>query len=111
MAVTAEQAPAGAGPSAPAGGPGRSISRFLHHRPRTRLFALLGAPAAWLLILYIGALTALLVTSIWRTDPFTSEIVKSFTLDNLKTVFTDSTYVRIALRTIGVAAAVTVIDA
>jgi putative spermidine/putrescine transport system permease protein len=111
VAVTTEQPPAGAAPSATAGGPGRSLSRFLHHRPRTRLFALLGAPAAWLLILYIGALAALLVTSVWTTDPFTSEIVKDFTLDNLRTVFTDSTYVRIALRTVGVAAAVTVIDA
>jgi putative spermidine/putrescine transport system permease protein len=111
MALTADQVPAGAGTPAPAGGPGRWLSRVLHRRPGLRLVALLGAPAAWLLILYIGALAALLVTSVWQTDPFTSEIVRSFTLDNLRRVFTDSTYVRITLRTVGVATAVTVIDA
>jgi putative spermidine/putrescine transport system permease protein len=57
------------------------------------------------------ALVALFVSAFWAIDPFTTEVVKHWNLDNLRTIFQDSTYRNIAARTIGLAAAVTLTDA
>jgi putative spermidine/putrescine transport system permease protein len=44
-------------------------------------------------------------------DPFTTELVRVWNFENFKTLFTEPTYRTIALRTIGIAAAVTITDA
>jgi putative spermidine/putrescine transport system permease protein len=62
-------------------------------------------------LIYIAALVVLFISAFWSVDPFTSETVHSFTLQNFKTLFSDPTYRAIALRTIGIAAAVTLTDA
>ena len=54
---------------------------------------------------------ALFVSAFWSVDPFTSAIVHTWTWSNFDTLIHDSTYRTIALRTIGIAAAVTVTDA
>ena len=77
--------------------------------PRGKLLALLSAPLAWLALAYIGSLTALLITAFYKTDPFTTQIVKEFTLQNFSDLF-DPAYRTVAIRTILVAATVTVID-
>jgi putative spermidine/putrescine transport system permease protein len=64
---------------------------------------------AWLALAYIGSLTALLITAFYKTDPFTTQIVKEFTLQNFSDLF-DPAYRTVAIRTILVAATVTVID-
>ena len=51
------------------------------------------------------------VSSFWSVNPFTTEIQHIWTLDNYRTIFESSAYRTIALRTIGIAAAVTVADA
>jgi putative spermidine/putrescine transport system permease protein len=53
----------------------------------------------------------LFLSSLWSVDSFTGKLVHTWTLDNYKTLVTDPTYRTIALRTIGIAAAVTVTDA
>jgi putative spermidine/putrescine transport system permease protein len=55
----------------------------------------------------------MLVSSFWTSDSFTAEIVHTWSLDQYRTIFNldDPTYLRIALRTIVMAAAVTVTDA
>jgi len=53
----------------------------------------------------------LFISAFWRLDDFTAKIVHSFTLDNFHTLVSEPTYRTIALRTIGIAAAVTVTDA
>ena len=53
----------------------------------------------------------LFVSSLWTVDSFTGNLVHTWTLNNFKTLFSVSTYRTIALRTIGIAAAVTVTDA
>jgi putative spermidine/putrescine transport system permease protein len=68
-------------------------------------------PGAWFVLIYIAALVVLFISAFWRVDPFTSDVVHTFTLQNFKTLFSDPTYRTIALRTIGIAAAVTVTDA
>jgi putative spermidine/putrescine transport system permease protein len=53
----------------------------------------------------------LFVSAFWRVDPFTGDIVHDWGLTNFDTIIHDETYRRIALRTIGIAAAVTLTDA
>ncbi len=49
--------------------------------------------------------------ALWRLDPFTAEVVHDVSLDNFRTLWEDDVYRRITLRTVGLAAAVTVTDA
>jgi putative spermidine/putrescine transport system permease protein len=88
-----------------------ALATTLHRRPGLRLGLLLTPPMLWLGVAYLGALAALFVTSLWGQDPFTGEVVKEWTLDNFRTLFTEDVYRTITLRTIGVAALVTVVDA
>ncbi|MFG1624949.1 ABC transporter permease [Kribbella sp. NPDC049227] len=83
----------------------------LHRHPRVRLGLLLGPPILWLGVAYLGALAALFVTALWSQDSFTGLIEREWTLDSFRTLFTVDVYRTIALRTIGVALLVTVIDA
>ncbi len=89
----------------------RRLSARLARSPRSRLALLLTAPLLWLGLAYVGALAALLVTALWRTNAFTGEIERVWTLDNIRVVVTDPVYRAVTLRTIGVAALVTLIDA
>lgn len=91
-------------------GLGRRISRILHRRPRLRLGVLLTGPLLWLVVAYLGALVALLITSFYSTDPFTTEVVHRLTLQNFHDLWSIPVYRRVALRTVGIALAVTLID-
>ena len=53
----------------------------------------------------------LFISAFWRTDEFTGALVRDWNLDNFRSIFENPTYRTIALRTIGMAAAVTVTDA
>jgi putative spermidine/putrescine transport system permease protein len=96
-------------PSRP--GPGRRLSTFLSTRPWLRLSLLLALPLAWLVVAYLGSLAVLLVAAFWQVDSFTTQVVHTFTLQNFKDLWQIDVYRRITIRTIGVAAAVTVTDA
>jgi putative spermidine/putrescine transport system permease protein len=87
------------------------VSAALFRRPWLRAVLLLSAPGAWFVLIYIAALVLLFISALWRVDSFTGNLVHSWTLDNFKTLFTVPAYRTIALRTIGIAAAVTVTDA
>ena len=89
----------------------RRVSARLSRSPKSRLALLVTAPLLWLGLAYIGALAALLVTALWTTNTFTGDIERVWTLGNVRTVLSDSVYRAVTLRTIGVAALVTVIDA
>ena len=86
-------------------------SSVLHRHPRLRLLLLLAAPMLVLVVVYLGALAVLLLSSVWSTDVFTGDTVKSFTLDNFRDVVNSSTYRTVIVRTVLVAMAVTVICA
>jgi putative spermidine/putrescine transport system permease protein len=64
-----------------------------------------------LVVVYLGALAVLLLSAFWSTDTFTGNVVHSFTLDNFREVVTNDTYRAVTVRTVGVAAAVTVVCA
>jgi putative spermidine/putrescine transport system permease protein len=83
----------------------------LSRRPGLRVGLLLTPPMLWLGVAYLGALAALLITSLWSQNDFTGNIERVWTLDNFRDLFTIDVYRTITLRTIGIAALVTVIDA
>src|SRR5207237_760383 len=98
-----------AGPAGEAGAL-RRLSASLHRRPRVRLGLLLLPPLGWMLVVYLGALALLFATAFWRLDPLTSAIQRTWGLQNFRTLFSDSVYRVITLRTAGIAAAVTLTD-
>jgi putative spermidine/putrescine transport system permease protein len=82
----------------------------MHRHPRTRLASVLGAPLAWLLMIYLVALSALFVTAFWRVD-FGVNVTRIWNLDNFRRLYEDDVYRTVIIRTILVAVLVTVIDA
>jgi putative spermidine/putrescine transport system permease protein len=88
----------------------RPLSRALWRRPRLKLALLLSAPVGWLVVAYLGSLAVLLVSAFWSTDSFTGTIVRRPTADNFTAMFRGEVYRAITLRTVAMAAAVTVID-
>jgi putative spermidine/putrescine transport system permease protein len=88
-----------------------SLGSYLHRHPRLRLAGLLSAPLLWLVVAYLGALAVLLVSAFWTVNGFTGEVVREFSLANFRTIFTEEVYRNVTLRSLGVAAAVTVICA
>jgi putative spermidine/putrescine transport system permease protein len=99
-----------------AGPPGRRVrlrlSAGVWRRPWIKGTGLLAPPAGAFIVIYVGALAVLLVSSFWTVDSFTGKLVHQWTLSNYRLIFsTSEPYLRIAGRTIGIAAAVTVTDA
>jgi putative spermidine/putrescine transport system permease protein len=90
---------------------GRRLSTFFYGHPRLGLGLLLALPIGWLLIGYLGSLFVLLLASMWDTNPFTSEVVHEFTLDNFRRILEEDVYREVAWRTIKMAAFVTLADA
>jgi putative spermidine/putrescine transport system permease protein len=73
--------------------------------------ALLGPPVGLFLAVYIAALVALFVSAFWNVNSFTGELEHVWTWTNFSTLWHGSVYRTVALRTIGIAAAVTITDA
>lgn len=89
---------------------GRRISTFLYLRPWLILALLLGPPMLWMGVIYLGSLFTLLVNSFFHLDDFTGLVVRRFTLDTYRDLFT-SANMDIVLRTSSMAAAVTLTTA
>jgi len=96
---------------APRHGPGRRLADFVFRHPRLQVAALLAAPVGWLVIAYLGSLAVLFVAALWRLDAFTAEVVHDYGFQNFRLLWESDVYRTIALRTIAIAALVTVIDA
>jgi ABC-type spermidine/putrescine transport system permease subunit I len=92
------------------GRPWRRFASFLHRHAGLRLAALLAAPMAWLGLAYLGSLGVLLVSSLWTVNSFTGDLVRQPTLANFQTIVSEPVYRDVALRSLGVAAAVTIVD-
>jgi putative spermidine/putrescine transport system permease protein len=88
------------------------LSAALWRRPWLKAVSLLTPPLAAFLIVYIGALVVLFVSSFWGVDSFTGRLIHHWTLSNYRLIFSSGQpYLNIAGRTIGIAAAVTLTDA
>jgi putative spermidine/putrescine transport system permease protein len=87
------------------------LSGFFWQHRWAKALLVLAPPLLAFALVYLAALVALFVSSFWSVNPFTTEIQHIWTLDNYRTIFESSAYRTIALRTIGIAAAVTLADA
>ncbi|WP_062382664.1 ABC transporter permease [Demequina iriomotensis] len=86
------------------------VSTYLAPRRRLRLAGLLTAPVLWLGLVYVVALAALLITAFWTVDAFTGQVRVEWTTENIVEVLTEALYRTVTLRTLGIAALVTVLD-
>jgi putative spermidine/putrescine transport system permease protein len=86
-------------------------SAAVFRRAWLRGVLLLTAPGAWFVLIYLTALVILFLSAFWSVNSFTGQLEHTWTLQNFKTLIDDPTYRTIALRTIGIAAAVTLTDA
>jgi putative spermidine/putrescine transport system permease protein len=86
------------------------VSAFFFRHPRLKLGVLLGAPLLWFTLIYLGALVVLFASSFWKLDVFSGEIVHVWGLSNFRTLLHESVYRTIAIRTVGLAAAVALTD-
>jgi putative spermidine/putrescine transport system permease protein len=83
---------------------------YLHQHPRLRLAGVLGAPLLWLGVVYLGSLAALLISSLWVQDSFTTQIYRTWTLANFQQLVTEPLYRTVLARTLLMATSVTLID-
>jgi putative spermidine/putrescine transport system permease protein len=88
------------------------LSGLLWRRPWLKTIGLLTPPLAAFLVIYVGSLGVLFVSSLWTSNSFTSAIEHTWTLANYRTIFsTANPYLHVAAWTVEIAAAVTVTDA
>jgi len=89
------------------------LSAGFWRRPWIKAAALLVPPLAAFALVYVGSLSVLFVSAFWTVDSFTGKLEHIWNVGNFRTIFStaDPTYLRIAGRTVGIAAAVTVTDA
>jgi putative spermidine/putrescine transport system permease protein len=86
------------------------LADFLYRNSGILTLALLLPPLLWIGIVYLGSLFALLLQSFYSLDEFSGLIVHDFTLATYQQLFTP-TNLTIILRTVLMAAAVTIVSA
>jgi putative spermidine/putrescine transport system permease protein len=91
-------------------GPATRVSAALFRRPRLRLALTLGPTLAWMVLVYLTSLALMLLTAFWRLNELSSKIERVWGFQNFQTLWHDQVYRTIALRTAGMAAAVTITD-
>jgi putative spermidine/putrescine transport system permease protein len=90
----------------------RRFAAWLHLHKRVQRNLLLGGPLTWMVVAYFGSLFILLLGAFWDRDPFTGQVQPfAWSLDAFESLITNPVYVTIAVRTITIAAAVTLTDA
>ncbi len=88
----------------------QQVSTYLYRRPRLILGLLLGPPMIYMAVIYLGSLFALLINSFYYLEEFTGLVVREFTLRTYAQIFEPANR-DIFIRTAGMAAAVTIVDA
>jgi putative spermidine/putrescine transport system permease protein len=88
-----------------------AVARFLWRRPRLQLSLLLAGPVGWLVVAYLGSLAVLFVASLWQLDAFSGKIVHETGFQNFRELIETPVYRTIVLRTVLIAALVTITDA
>jgi putative spermidine/putrescine transport system permease protein len=87
------------------------LSAVFWRHPWLKAAALLAPPLGAFAVFYLGALIALFVSAFWQVNVFTARVEHVWTFANFDTLIHQSVYRRIAFRTIGLAAGVTLTDA
>ena len=88
----------------------RRLSAFFYRRRWLKLLGLLAAPLGWMVVIYLAALVVLLATAFWQQDVLSSQIVHTFTWDNLKYLKDDPAIHAVTRQTVQMAVLVTITD-
>ncbi|MGH7752691.1 MAG: ABC transporter permease [Gemmatimonadales bacterium] len=56
------------------------LATALYRRPRLVLALLLGPPLTWMVVVYAGSLSSLVLQSFYHLDPFTGQVIRRLTL-------------------------------
>ncbi len=83
----------------------RRLSTFLYRRSTLYLLLLLTPPLLWFVVVYLGALLALLVQSLYTFDDFSMSVLPEFTWKNYHSLFVAAN-LDIVLRTFAMSATV-----
>jgi len=59
----------------------------LWRRPWLKAGGLLGPPVIAFGVVYVGSLAILLISSFWTVDAFTGKLVRHWTIDNFRVIF------------------------
>ncbi|MCB0051952.1 MAG: hypothetical protein KDE01_27935, partial [Caldilineaceae bacterium] len=86
------------------------VSTALYTRPWLLTLLLFLLPLGYMVVVYLGSLAALMVNSFYQLDDFSGKIVREFSLKNYAALFQPAN-LSIILRTVSMAAAVTVMCA
>lgn len=86
---------------------GRRVLNTLYNRPSLFLLLLLALPLGWMVVVYLGSLVALLIQSFFHLDDFSGQIVREFTLDTYRDLFTRA-HLEIVFRSVLMATSVTI---
>jgi putative spermidine/putrescine transport system permease protein len=90
----------------------RRLAAWLFARRRLQVGLLLTTPIGWLVVVYLGSLFLLLLSAFWAQDGFTGNVVPfEWSLAAIEALFTQEVYRTVAIRTLALAAAVTLTDA
>jgi putative spermidine/putrescine transport system permease protein len=95
----------------PLGAARRRLGAVFWSRPWLRPIVLLIPPIGWMAVFYLTALGVLFVSAFWGVDAFTGKLVHAWSFANFDTLIHEPTYRTIAIRTIVMAALVTITDA
>ena len=71
--------------------------------------ALIGPAVAWLLLVYVASLILLSISAFFKLDGFTGEPTSELTLDNVRRAFTTRSFLDVVVRSVVIAASVTVL--
>jgi putative spermidine/putrescine transport system permease protein len=104
-------APATSGGGLSVRGARRRVFAPFWRRPWLRGVLLLLPPLGWFLLIYVAALAVLFASAFWTVDPFTTQVVHSWSTANFHEIWSSPDWHRVIFRTVGIAAAVTVTDA
>ena len=97
------------GTAPPSRRPWRGVNRlFRRHRPLA-VTALIGPAVGWLLVIYVASLVLLVISAFFRLDGFTGEPTSELTIDNVKRAFTTRSFLDVVVRSVVIAASVTVV--
>lgn len=88
----------------------RRAASWCYLHPGATLLLWLALPLCWFVVLYLGSLATLLAQSFYTFDDFTMSVLPDWTLDNYRQLLNPGN-LDIVLRTVTMAAAVTVADA
>ncbi len=83
--------------------------QYLHQNVKARIVSLLLLPMTWLVVIYLGSLATLFITSIWTVDDFTNKVIRTFTLQNFIEIASDKAYLNVTIRTLLIAISVTIV--